>query len=273
MLQLALADLAGDLRDTNLVGSAPPAGTQVDTRAWPGAPRAGAAAAGAAGTPSAADATTSRRRPPILSSLLAAVAALIAACGAASAPSQTAPDVLVPPADAHIAATGLLRVAGGTRLNWARLLGVARAPSQRDLAGPVHIAALERLRASLPDNADLARIAACHGRARACGCLRGGHPAAQAAPSAGGPRGWQPDSGSVCPRSRGRRWHVDALAVLRWTRTASTSWRRAAPPRASPAPRSATPRWWRGRRTRCARTRSGGRWWWKRRPRFSVLAP
>ena len=76
---------------------------------------------------------------------------------------STAPDLLAPPAHAHIAATGLLRVAGGTRLSWARLLGGARAPSQRDLAGPVHLSALKRLRASLPDNADLARLAACHG--------------------------------------------------------------------------------------------------------------
>jgi len=91
------------------------------------------------------------------------VAALNVACGAEPATPPTAPDFLGPPADAHIAATGLLRVAGGTRLSWARLLGGARAPSQRDLAGPVHLAALERLRASLPDNADLARLAACHG--------------------------------------------------------------------------------------------------------------
>ena len=160
----SLADLADALRATDPVVPAAPAGAQVDTLAWPGAPRAGAAAAaGAAGAPPAADATPSGRRPPILSSVLAAVAALNAACGAASAPSPTAPDLLVPPADAHIAATGLLRVAGGTRLSWARLLGGARAPSQRDLAGPVHLAALERLRASLPDIADLARLAACHG--------------------------------------------------------------------------------------------------------------
>ena len=58
---------------------------------------------------------------------------------------------------------GGLAIGGWTWLSWARLLGGARAPSQRDLAGPVHRAALERLRASLPDNADLARLAACHG--------------------------------------------------------------------------------------------------------------
>jgi len=160
----ALARLAGALRDTDPVGPAAPAGAQVDTRAWPDAPRAGvAAAAAAAGALPVADATPSGRRPPILPGLLAAVAALNAACGAAPAPPPTAPDLLAPPADAHIAATGLLRVAGGTRLSWARLLGGARAPSQRDLAGPVHLAALERLRASLPDNADLARLSACHG--------------------------------------------------------------------------------------------------------------
>jgi len=160
----ALADLADALRDTDPVGPAAPAGAQVDTRAWLGAPRAGvAAAAGAAGALPAADAMPSGRRPPILPGLLAAVTALNAACDAAPAPPPTAPDLLAPPADAHIAASGLLRVAAGTQLGWARLLGGARAPSQRDLAGPVHPAALERLRASLPDNADLARLAACHG--------------------------------------------------------------------------------------------------------------
>jgi len=160
----ALADLAGALRDTDPVGSAPPAGTQVDTRAWPGALRAcAAAAAGAASTSSGANATPSRRRPPNLTSLLSAVAALNAACGAAPAPPSTAPDLLATAADSHIAATGRLRVSGGSRLSWARLLEGARALSRRDLAGPVHLAALKRLRASLPDNADLARPAACYG--------------------------------------------------------------------------------------------------------------
>jgi len=160
----ALADLAGALQETDPVGPAAPAGAQVDTRAWPGAPRAGAAAAaGAAGALPAADATPSGRRPLILPGLLAAVAVLNAACGAAPAPPLTVPELLALPADAHIAATGFLRVAGGTRLSWARLLGGARAPSQRGLARPVHLAALERLRASLPDNTDLAQLAACHG--------------------------------------------------------------------------------------------------------------
>jgi len=52
---------------------------------------------------------------------------------------------------------------GGTRLRWARLFGGDRAPSQRDPAAPVHLAALERLRAGLVDTADCARPAACHG--------------------------------------------------------------------------------------------------------------
>jgi len=61
-----LADLADARRDTDPVGPAAPAGAEVDTRAWPGAPRAGVAVAdGAAGALPAADATPSGRRPPV----------------------------------------------------------------------------------------------------------------------------------------------------------------------------------------------------------------
>jgi len=110
-----------------------------------------------------ADATPSGRRPPILSGLLAVVDAVNDVSGAAPAPPPTAPDLLAHHSDAHIAATGLLLVAGRTRLSWTLLLGGVRAPSQRDLAGPVHLAALERVRAPLPYNVDLALLASCYG--------------------------------------------------------------------------------------------------------------
>jgi len=139
-----------------------PASALADTSPWLGAPNPPPADDGDdTSPPPAAGAPPSARRPSILPGLLAAVATLNAASAAAPAPPSTALDLLVPPADAHISATGLLRVAGGTRMSWARLLGGDRAPSQRDLAAPVHLAALERLRAGLIDTADRARLAAC----------------------------------------------------------------------------------------------------------------
>jgi len=161
---LALASLARALEAADADQPVAPAGVLAYTTSWPGAPHAPAAAdAAGPSPPPASGAPPLARRPPIIPGLLAAVSKLNEASAAAPAPPLTAPDLLVPPSNAEIAASGLPHVAGGTRLSWARLLGGDRAPSQRDLAAPVHLAALERLRACLVDTTDRARLAACHG--------------------------------------------------------------------------------------------------------------
>jgi len=177
----------------------------------------------AAGTLPAADATPSGRRPLILPGILVVVAALKEVSGAAPAPLPTGPDLLAHHADDHIAATGLLRVAGRTRLSKLRLLGGVRAPSQWDLAGPLHLAALERLRAPLPDNVDLALLASCHGVGAGLWRSALSAPAAPPAPSVGGPCELPPTSGWACPLSPGRRRRAVARAALRWTHLATTS--------------------------------------------------
>ena len=160
----ALASLGCALAEVDADEPAVPAGALVDTSSWPGAPDPPPADGVAdLSSPPAAGAPPLARRPALLPGLLAVVAKLNAASAAAPPPPCSAPDLLVPPADAQIAANGLLRVAGGTRLTWARLLGGDRVPSQRDLTAPVHLAALERLRAGLVDTGDLARLAACRG--------------------------------------------------------------------------------------------------------------